>query len=77
MKRILIIGDIHFVDENGHECDPEIETVDLAVELDDDEDADVIGEMFIEQGHTSYTTLEGEEAENYKGQAIRLMGGVK
>lgn len=67
-RRVLIIGSIHFVDENGCECDPQIDEESFAIDLREDEDPNEIGEKFLGKGHLSYTTLMGVDAQRYKGK---------
>lgn len=67
-RRVLIIGSIHFVDEKGNECDPQIDEESFAIELREDEDPNEIGEHFLGMGHLAYTTLMGWDAECYKGK---------
>jgi len=67
-RRILIVGEIHFVDENGVECAPQIEEDSIAVELSENEDPNVIGEEFLGRGYSAYTTLTGHDAERFTGK---------
>lgn len=62
--RVLVVGDIHFVDEKGLEIDvPEIETPYLVIPLEKGEDADEVGEQWLAKGYNSYTTLYGKKGQ--------------
>lgn len=53
--KILIIGEIHFQPEM------EIEKVEQIVRLEDGDDPGVIGELYLEQGYSSYMEVEAND----------------
>ena len=72
--KILLVGDIHFVNKHGHELTrPEINHVELAIEIPNDVDECDIGEEFLglsERCH-GYHTLYGS---NVKKRALSKSG---
>ena len=70
---ILIVGTMHFIDEDGEETDePELESVSHIIRLEEGDDPDEIGEEWLDKGYDSYcAVIEGGELHEQAKELMR------